>query len=500
LSLFLLAFLASGCLAEIQEGRRALQERKPGPAAEVLQAASGKCPGSAELYDLLGIADDMLGQAANAERAFREAIRLEPRTARPRTNLAVSLIRTGRQAEALRELEAVLAFEPANQVANANLAAWYTQNREFVRALRSFNAIGAERSAVVRQDPKLLLGLVECLLATGQSKRALTLLPQAAEDRAASFRFSLGTLLAGYGLYREAIQQMEAVPAADADAAVFFNLGLAHSHLRQYAAARECYFAAIDRQSEHADAYFRVGVDFAESGENAKAIPWLFRARRIAPQRADVVFALSEELIASGYFQTASAILDTADLRNPLLRVAQGDCALEQQRIPEALGHYRGALEIDSTLAPASIGFARALAAWQKQSEALEVLQELLARDPANVAAHAEAGHLEAGLGNCTGALLHLENAWRKDSSRSAVALDLAHCYRRTKQAERGLRVLLSIRAKPDGDRAWHYELSQLYAALGRSVDAEREGARTLEIERANQEGMRFVPPTIYIH
>jgi tetratricopeptide (TPR) repeat protein len=500
LSLFLLAFLASGCLAEIQEGRRALQEGKPSHAAEVLQAASGKCPVSAEIYDLVGIADDMLGQAADAERAFREAIRLEPRTARPRTNLAVSLIRTGRQAEALRELEAVLAFEPANQIANANLAAWHAQNREFARALRSFNAIGAERSTAVRQDPKLLLGLIECLLATGQSKRALTLLPPAAEGRPASFRFSLGTLLAGYGLYNEAIAQMEAVPAADADAAVFFNLALAHSHLRQYATAREFYFAAIDRQPEHADAYFRVGVDFAESGENAKAIPWLFRARRIAPQRADIIFALSEELIASGYFQTATAILDTADLRNPLLRVAQGDCALGQQRVPEALEHYRGALAIDSSLAPASIGLARALATAQQQSEALQVLQELLARDPANVAAHAESGHLEAGLGNYTGAIPHLESAWRMDSSKTSVALDLSRCYRKTKQAARGLELLLSIRPKPDGDRAWHYELSQLYAALGRPGDAQREAARTSEIERASQEGMRFVPPTIYIH
>lgn len=500
MSLFLLALLASDCLAEIQQGRRALQDGKPGLAGEVLQAASGKCPGSAEVYDLLGIADDMLGQAADAERAFREAIRLDPRIARPRTNLAVNLLRTGRQAEALRELEAVVALEPANPVANANLAAWYTHNRDFVRALRAFNAIGAERSTAVRQDPKLLLGLTECLLVTGQPKRALTLLPPAAENRPASFRFSLGTLLAGYGLYRDAIGQMELVPAAEADAAVFFNLGLAHSHLRQSDAARECYFAAIDRQPEHVDAYFRIGVDFAENGESAKAIPWLFRARRIAPERADIVFALSEELIASGYFQTATAILDTADLRNPLLRVAQGDCALEQQRVPEAEGHYRGALEIDSSLAPASIGLARALAGGQRQSEALQVLQEVLARDPANVAAHAEAGHLEAGLGNCTGALSHLENAWRLDSSKTAVALDLARCYRRTKQAAHGLHLLLSIRTKPDGDRAWHYELSQLYTALGRAGDAQREAATARELDRANKEGMRFVPPTIYIH
>jgi tetratricopeptide (TPR) repeat protein len=500
LSLFLLAFLASGCLAEIEEARRALQEAKPGPAVEILQAASGKCPGSAEVYDLLGIADDMLGNAAGAERAFREAIRLEPRSARPRTNLAVSLIRTGRQAEALAELEAVIAFDPANPVAHANLALWYTQNREFVRALRSFNALGAERSATIRQDPKLLLGLVECLLTTGQPNRALALVPPAADDKPASFRFSLGTLLAGHGLYRDAIRQLELVPAADADAAVFFNLCLAHSHLREFAAAREACFAAIDRQPDHVDAYFRIGVDFAEEGDSVKAIPWLFRARRMAPQRADIVFALSEELIAAGYFQTATAILDTAGLQDPLLRVAQGDCALRQQRIPEALGYYRAAWEADPSLAPASLGLARALAAGQQQAEALGVLRALLARDPANVAAKAEAGHLEAGLGNCAGALPYLESAWRADSPKPAVALDLARCYRGTKQAARGLRLLLSIPAKPEGDRAWHYELSQLYAALGRSRDAEREAAATRELERANQEGMRFVPPAIYIH
>ncbi len=484
----------------MSEARGHLQDQHPERAVETLEAASGKCPFSPEIFDLLGIVYDLLGRGRQAQQAFRRAIELDPRTARPRTNLAVSLIRGGNEVEALRELEAAVALDPANPAANANLASLYTRKREYARALLAFEVIGAERSSAIRQDPQLLLQLTECLLSTGRSKRALTLVASSADKQPPSLRFSLGTLLAGHGRYREAISQFRAIPEGEADPAVLFNIGLAHSRLRQYDAARRWYFAAIDLDPQQADDYFRVGLDFAETGDGARAIPWLLRASRMAPQRPDMIYALTEELIAARYFQSADAFLARPEPQSALLETAKGDSALSQSKIPAAIVHFRRALELDSNLGAATVGLARAWVADQKQAEALAILRELLTRAPANAAAHAEAGHLEAELGNWKNAIADLEPAWAADPAKVEVGLDLARCYRRNQQLRRALDLLLPLRMKMKDNRAYHYELSRLYTDLKRPSDARYEITEVQRIEMAEQEGMRFVPPAIYIH
>ncbi len=499
MTLLWIALSASACLSEISLASRALQGGEARRAAEILEPAATKCPSSPEVFDLLGISSDLLGRTSQAQQAFRRAIELDPRAPRPRTNLATSLMREGKESDALSELETAVRLEPSNAAANANLGAIFTQRREYERALRYFEAAGGEKSAGLSADPRLLVQLAECLLATGRQKRALDLLPAPSARHPASLRFSLGVLLARNGLYREAIVQLESIPGSDADAAVCFNLGLAHSRLRRHAAARRWYFAAIDRDPQHADAYFHVGLDYAESGDGPRAIPWFFRARRMDPRRAEILYALSEELIAGRYFQTAGALLaDSAG--TPLLETAKGDCELGQHRIAEAESHYRRALELDPSLAAGTIGLARALAAAEKRPEALEELRRLLAREPANTTALAEAGRLELESGDWKAALGRLERAWTADPGKTQVGLDLARCYRRSGQPGRALELLLSLRVKGADGGFYYYELARVYTDLKRPADAEREMREVQRIEKAGQEALRFVPPAIYIH
>ncbi len=107
----------------------------------------------------------------------------------------------------------------------------------------------------------------------------------AAVPQDAAALFSLGTQLAQQGKYQQAIATLRQIPAEDADDAVYFNLGLASSHLRLYNEARGYYFRAIDKHPGHALAYFRVGLDYAAEGQGRKALPWFFRASQFAPGR-----------------------------------------------------------------------------------------------------------------------------------------------------------------------------------------------------------------------
>ena len=126
-------------------------------------------------------------------------------------------------------------------------------------------------------------------------------------------------MFAKHGEYQRAIKYFRQIPSESADDAVYFNIGLAYSHLHQFEEARKLYFQAIDQHPQYVEAYFRVGLDLAASGDSRKAIPWLFRAREFAPGRADIAYALTEQLVSLQYLDTARQIATEALETSPLI-------------------------------------------------------------------------------------------------------------------------------------------------------------------------------------
>lgn len=491
------------CNDDIRQAGVLLQQSAPARALAVLEPAAGRCSQSAEFFDVLGIAQDMSGRAAEAQEAFRRAAGLKPRWARPLINLAVSLLRTGEETGAVEALEKAVSIDPTNTTANADLGAYWARKGEFRRALPFFEAMGGERSPVVRKDPALRLSLIECLLGAGREQSALAAAPAPEESQPAAFRFALGVVLARHAQYRAAIRQFQAIPRGEADSAVMFNEGLAHSRLREFNQARECYFAAIDRDPNHVEAYFRIGLDFASAGQNRKAIPWLFRANRMQPDRPDIVAALTGELAAAQYHQTADAILDAAMRTHPasgILSAAKGECLLAEAKNVEAESWFRRALDQDRALTGASVGLARALAAQQRTAEARELLRQVLAKEPANLAANTAAGRMANEAGDWNNAVAYLANANSADPENVQTAVALAHAYQKCGQPARALTVLTGLRERAGQNRSFHYELAQTFRALSRREDAEREMAEVRSIDMANQEGFHFASPAMYIH
>lgn len=353
-----------------------------------------------------------------------------------------------------------------------------------------------------RHDPKRSLRLAECLMEAGDKVALAQMLPRPGGSVSPALRFALGTKLAQHGYFREAIRQFEAIPAADRDAAVTFDTGLAYSRLREFGTARRYYFSTIDLDPDNVEAYFRIGLDFAANGETNLSIPWLLRARRMAPARPDIGFAVSEELLSANYFQSAEGILQSAialNSKDPLLRVAQGDAALGRQQFDQAAGYYRQALAIDPALALASVGLARAIAANQQQAEATEILHAVLAREPSNSAGNAELGRIEAEAGQWQDAIPRLEIAKKADPGNSKIRISLARCYRRSGRADKALEVLSQV-SSPPPDRAYHLEIAQAYQALKRAGEARREMETVRQMDSLEQKGLKFVPPSLYIH
>jgi tetratricopeptide (TPR) repeat protein len=352
-------------------------------------------------------------------------------------------------------------------------------------------------------DPAVLLWFARSLVETNQSARLTAFLANRHRGLSPPLLFSLGALFAEHRDYAQAIRYFQQIPVEAADDAVYFNLGLAHSHLRQFGEARKNYFLAIDKHPGHVEAYFRVGLDYAASGAVRKAIPWLFRARDFAPARPDIAYALIEQLLPLRYLDTAAQLATeavTANPRDPLLLLAHGDVLLARGDTTGAAGQYQRALTLQPRLTGALVGLGRVEAAKGNNGEARRILLDALSMDPENSVASGELGSIEAQDGDWADAYPHLSRAWSSDQSNPTAGLQLARALRHLKRPAEGLRILEPLALVLRDSSAFHSELAQIYAQLGRNTDAQAERARLAALQAQAANGIRFEDPRVYVH
>jgi tetratricopeptide (TPR) repeat protein len=496
-----LALTAVQCDASLQPVTAALQQNATARASSLLAAVPAECSQSAEFYALTGVTDELSGRAAAAESAFRKAVSLDPKAARYREQLGAAYLRNKKPAEAAAVLQEAVALDPNNSKLKTYLIGAYVETGAWEKASSLFDQVGGVSAA--RGDPILLLWFVQTLLETGQSDRLKRELPPDAAGMTPPLLFSLGTLFGQHGLYEKAITYLQKIPESAADDAVYFNLGLAYSHLHDFEEARRCYFLAIDEHPRHVDAYFRVGLDYAAAGDGRMALPWLFRAHQWAPDRADISYGLVEQLIQSSYFETAQEVLTSSGLVHPaseLLMVAEADLKKAKGDNDGAAAAYRAVLTRQPNFPPALTGLARAEITEGKEQEARSNLLAVISRNADDPAANGELGSLEAHQKEWSAAEKHLGKAWAQDRSNTNVALELARTYLHLNQPSEALKILAGIRAAMQQSPAFHIELAQVYSQLHQTLEAEAERKAVTQLEADAQQGLRFDEPKVYVH
>jgi tetratricopeptide (TPR) repeat protein len=349
----------------------------------------------------------------------------------------------------------------------------------------------------------LIVWFARALVETNRAELVDRLLPPDQSAMPPAVLFSLGTLLAQHRHYQLAITYLERIPEQSADDAVYFNLGLAYSHLQKILQARQNYFQAIDRHPQHVEAYFHVGLDYASAGNSRFAIPWLMRAHEFAPKRSDITYALAEQLIALDYADTAQRVLQAAmqeDAGNPLLLAADGDLKQREGQTAAALALYQRALGLQENLAPALVGMARVEATQGKLQDAEARLRRVISADPADSAASAQLGLLEAKQEHWESALQLLNRAWDEDRSNPEIALARARAYRRLGRPADALAALTSVQAQQQGSAAFHIELAQAFHQLHRDQDAQKERATASRLEMQTHSSLHFENPKTYVY
>ena len=147
----------------MQLGRLRLRTGAAAQALEVFARLLAAAPRNADALDGQGVAFDLLGRHAEAERSHRAALALAPGSLRTANNLAVSLLLAGRAGEAAAVLEPLshLSNAPPRVAANLAIARAASGDREAERSL----ADGAGGSGAVDQ-------MLEALSASTEAEAA----------------------------------------------------------------------------------------------------------------------------------------------------------------------------------------------------------------------------------------------------------------------------------------------------------------------------------------
>jgi tetratricopeptide (TPR) repeat protein len=104
-------------------------------AAATLEGLIKQVPESFEVHELLGLVYSAQSQDTAASTYLEKAVRLNPRSAPARTNLAANLVRLGKLEGAGEQFKKAVELEPQNFDTNHNLGEFYVQSKKIADAL-----------------------------------------------------------------------------------------------------------------------------------------------------------------------------------------------------------------------------------------------------------------------------------------------------------------------------------------------------------------------------
>ncbi len=243
------------------------------PALQLLSKACEQDRQDPEIWFYLGAVHGSLGDAANAEISFREAIVLRPDFIQARLNLGNALKDQGRLADAEIEYRAVIKLAPQHTLAWSTLGNVLTAQG---------NLPEAEQAA----------------------RRVIELAPNAAESYVAlgSVRLAKKELAEAIHLFSEALKRDPNSVSA------LVNLGLAHKFAGRFPDAKAFLNRAIAVQPQLAEAQYTLGVIFLHEGRLDEAEPAFYQTLDQNPRYVDA-------------FEQLGALLRHRDKRKEALEI-----------------------------------------------------------------------------------------------------------------------------------------------------------------------------------
>jgi tetratricopeptide (TPR) repeat protein len=255
---------------------------------------------------------------ADAEAAGRRLLVLQPSDTSSREKLALAILAQGREDEAIAEMEAVIAENPAS------LIAYRTHGDILLRRGDVSGALSRLEKALLLhdEDPRFYLEVVELCVRNEKLDRAVWWLGQARSryDRLPELPLYEGQILGHLKRWREALNAFNTAAELAAQhqsslltADFHFQHGVMAERSGEHDAAARHFRACLERDPSHAAAMNYLGYMWAERGENlAEAEKLIRRAVEMEPDNAAYLDSLGWVLYQQGRFHEAIVPLEQA--------------------------------------------------------------------------------------------------------------------------------------------------------------------------------------------
>jgi Flp pilus assembly protein TadD len=427
-----------------------LKEGKAGTALPILLQLHRAAPSDANLCQQIGVAYTQLQDLPQAEKFYREAVRLNPQFLAARKNLGTVLWFLNRRDESEREFLIVTKALPADPVPHLYLGLAAAARHEFPRAKQQFEQAGTLASA----NSEVLAPVLESYLATRDLTFPASVLEQLthADNPDPELISHMGALFLQYGYADQAVAALEKIVSAHNESAETWRL-LAEAYDRQHKPdlAYRAYSRAIEMNPTFEDAYLAL-AEFASAHANndyalqvaSKGLDHLPKSSMLRFERGILLALKGDRANAQASFSEASSL--KPDWNLPLL--ALGVSELESGNAAQAAAMFEKARTANPRDARAWYLYALALSKESNQTSgttrasAIAALRKAIALDRNDASSHALLGHFELLAGNSEAALHEWEIALKLDPRNATALYQLALLYRKQGRTEDGRRLL----------------------------------------------------------
>lgn len=399
----------------------------------------------AKVQELLsrGLQATQVGRLRDAETAFRQALKLDPRNRDARYNLALVYYSGGDYARAETQFASVLSLDPSALDARVGLGLSQYAQRKYSAAIPNLRSYVTQRPA----DTAALLSIARCYLALKRPAEALPYLRSAAallpQDPSAAFELGKAELAAGnYTRARAALSHALTLKPDSAQTAA--QLGRACLAARDYQSALrvleplaafpapppeglKALAATYDALDRPEDA-LRVRSDLAAVLPPGEAVPLRLKLGQI---HADA------ERWPQAYEQFRAAVSAAPHNLKAVASLAGAATALGSRE--EAAGWWQEATRIAPTNPATWLGLCGALLARPDPAGALQAAAQAVKLDGTNLTALRTAAEAARLAGDLSAAETYLRRILARDPSDAAVRAAVVEALEQRGQLPRAL-------------------------------------------------------------